>query len=159
MALRYVERFATTRARFARYLARKMAERGTVGDVPDPVAMAERFAELGYIDDKGFGAAKAGAMARRGLGERRVAAALHHAGLSEQDRAPIVEESGAQALSSALTYARRRRIGPFAAEVTDIDTRRRQLAAMMRAGHPYDLARRIVRAAPGEDLCEGETRS
>lgn len=159
LALRYVERFATTRVRFARYLSRKMAERGTVGDVPDPMALAERFAELGYIDDRRFGEARAEAMGRRGLGARRVSAALHHAGLAPEDRDPIVEGSGDHAMEHALAFARRRRIGPFAENMADPALRQRQLAAMIRAGHSYDLARKIVQAQPGEVPSEYDTRS
>ena len=44
IALRYVERFATTRARLADYLRRKIRERGWDGEPVDPAAIAERFA-------------------------------------------------------------------------------------------------------------------
>ncbi|HVJ00769.1 MAG TPA: RecX family transcriptional regulator, partial [Sphingomonas sp.] len=43
LALRYVERFATTRARLAAYLDRKIRERGWAGEgSPDTVALAQR---------------------------------------------------------------------------------------------------------------------
>ena len=51
LALRYVERFATTRGRLTDYLRRKIRERGWDGEMADPAAIAERMAELGYIDD------------------------------------------------------------------------------------------------------------
>ncbi|MBS0479902.1 MAG: RecX family transcriptional regulator, partial [Proteobacteria bacterium] len=89
MALRYVERFATTRGRLADYLKRKIRERGWDGEAADPAAIAERFAELGYIDDRAYGEARANAMARRGLGERRVAGALRQAGVTGEDAEAI----------------------------------------------------------------------
>jgi regulatory protein len=151
LALRYVERFATTRAKLAAYLARKIRERGWEGAPADPAAIAERMAELGYVDDRAFAEARARSMTRRGLGGRRVAAALRVAGVEGEDAeaaAPIVEEG---ALDAALAFARRRRIGPFAAEAPDRPTREKQLAAMVRAGHDFALARRIVATGPGDD--------
>jgi len=153
LALRYVERFATTRARLAVYLARKIRERGWAGErEPDPAAVAERLAALGYIDDRSFGEARAAAMARRGLGGRRVSAALRMAGLDEADAASLAPEIAERAVSAAIGFARRRRIGPFAAEQADPLTREKHIAAMLRAGHDAALARRIVAMAPGEDV-------
>jgi len=151
-ALRYVERYATTRAKLADYLKRKIRERGWAGGAsPDPVALAERMAELGYIDDRAFAEARAGAMGRRGLGARRVTRALRHAGIESEDAeavAPVIE---ADAKASALAFARRRRIGPYAREPADRPLREKQIAAMIRAGHRLDLARQLVGMAPGED--------
>lgn len=152
-ALRYVERYATTRAKLADYLRRKIRERGWAGaDPPGVVALAERMAELGYIDDRAFAEARAGAMGRRGLGARRVAQALRHAGIESEDAeavAPVIE---ADAGSSAVAFARRRRIGPFSREAADRPLQEKQIAAMIRAGHAFDLARHIVRMAPGESV-------
>lgn len=151
-ALRYVERYATTRAKLTDYLKRKIRERGWAGTVsPDPAALAERMAELGYVDDRAFAEARAGAMGRRGLGARRVTQALRHAGIDSEDAqavAPVIE---ADVRASAVAFARRRRIGPFARESADRPLREKQIAAMLRAGHRLDLARHIVGMAPGED--------
>jgi regulatory protein len=148
LALRYVERFATTRGRLADYLTRKIRERGWAGDAPaDPAALAERMAALGYVDDRAFAEARAAAMRRRGLGARRVAMALHQAGVDAAD-APDVSDD---ALAAARTFARRKRIGAWATEPADRAQREKQIAAMLRAGHGFALSRRIVAAEPGED--------
>jgi len=155
LALRYVERFATTRARLAAYLARKIAECGWDGEpLADPVALADHFAERGYIDDRGFAETRAAALTRRGLGARRVEQALRHAGIGEEDRQEIGEEVRASAEASALAFARRRRIGPFARVVADRAQRERHVAAMVRAGHPLAIARRIASLVPGEETNE-----
>lgn len=151
LALRYVERFATTRARLAIYLAGKIRARGWSGAPADPAAVAERLAALGYIDDRAFGEARAAAMGRRGLGRRRVAGALHQAGIGGDDAAALAPAIAARALEAALVFARKRRIGPFAAEAPDRPLRQKQLAAMIRAGHDMTLARRIAAMAPGDD--------
>jgi regulatory protein len=152
LALRYVERFATTRARLVQYLVRKIRERGWEGAAADPSQLAERLADLGYIDDRSFAEARARSMTRRGLGMRRVADALRHAGVDDDDKAAITPEIEEQAVDAALVFARRRRIGPFANEAADRDLRQRQLAQMLRAGHGFDLARQIIKMAPGEDV-------
>ena len=149
LALRYVERFATTRGKLADYLRRKVRERGWSGQPADPVGLAERLAALGYVDDRAYAEAKAAAMGRRGLGERRVTGALRAARVDAADTAGLASAIAERAVESALTFARRRRIGPFADRVADRAVREKQVSAMARAGHPFALARRIVEAAPG----------
>jgi regulatory protein len=152
LALRYVERFATTRARLADYLTRKIRERGWQGDAADPRALAQRLAELGCIDDRAFGEARAGAMLRRGLGRRRVSGALRAAGVGEEDAAAIAPAVAAGEQAAALAFARRRRIGPFGNAIPDRETRQKQIAAMIRAGHDIELARKIVDSTPDQEV-------
>ena len=151
-ALRYVERYATTRGKLADYLQRKIRERGWGGEgPPDPRALAQRLADLGYIDDRAFAESKAGAMGRRGLGARRVTQALHFDGVESEDAeavAPIIADNIA---ASAIAFARRKRIGPFAREAADRPLQEKQVAAMMRAGHAPALVWKLVKMAPGED--------
>jgi regulatory protein len=150
LALRYVERFATTRGKLADYLRRKVRERGWDGPVLDPAAVAERMAGLGYVDDRAFAEARARSLARRGYGERRVSQALRAAHVAEDDASEALEQSAGAAGESALALARRRRFGPFAAVLADERQRERQIGAMLRAGHSFALARRIIMALPGE---------
>ncbi|HEY0623111.1 regulatory protein RecX [Sphingomonas sp.] len=152
LALRYVERFATTRGKLAAYLLRKVRERGWEGEPADPVAIAERFAELGYVNDRLYAESQASAMARRGLGARRVNDALRHAGVQERDAAEIAPLIAERAVETALAFARKRRIGPFATERADRERAAKQAAAMVRAGHSPDLAWKIARMDPGESV-------
>lgn len=152
LALCYVERFATTRGKLAVYLARKVRERGWEGDAADPVAIAERFAELGYVNDRIYAESKASAMARRGLGARRVSDALRHAGVRERDAAEIAPQIAGRAGETAIAFARKRRIGPFADAPADRAKAAKQVAAMIRAGHAPELAWKIVRMNPGESV-------
>ena len=149
LALRYVERFATTRGKLADYLRRKIRERGWDGVPADPTALAERLAELGYIDDLTFAQSKAAALGRRGLGARRVSGALMQARVEEGDREAVAPEVAKRAVDTALAFARRKRLGPWARGEVDRAGRDKQLAAMLRAGHSMDLARRILALAPG----------
>jgi regulatory protein len=151
IALAYVARFATTRARLLRYLARKLKERGWAGAAaPDVAAVADRLAGLGYVDDAAFAAMKGRAMTARGLGRRRVEEALAAAGVAPADRGAPPDEQ--QALAVALAYARRKRLGPFAREQSDDPAgRQKALASMLRAGHGMAAARAVLGARSIED--------
>ena len=147
LALAYVARFSTTAARLDRYLRRKLRERGWSGEgEPSIATLVERYVELGYIDDEAFARARSGNLLRRGYGERRVRQVLGEAGVAEdvRDRVRPVEVETRRA---ALALARRRRFGPFGAHALDKPLREKQIAAMLRAGHPLDSARQIVDAA------------
>lgn len=158
LALRYVERFATSRAKLSRYLIRKARERGWSGESEPPVdAIVARLAELNYVDDRAFANARAQGLTRRGLGTRRVTADLRAAGIGEADSAEARQQAEADAWASALRYAERRRFGPFAAVAADRPAREKALAAMLRAGHGFDVARRLIDAMPGDDVPEFDT--
>ncbi len=145
-ALRYVERFQTTRARLVRLLRQKLRERGWAGDSePDPEAVAERLAALGYIDDAAFADARARGMARKGMGGGRVRQSLAAYGVAADDAAPAL--AGVDGFAAAIELARRKRLGPWGLPATDPKTRQRQLAAMARGGHDFRMARAIL-AAP-----------
>lgn len=152
MALNYVGRFATSRAKLVSYLHRKLRERGWDGP-GDPAAeeLAERFARMGYIDDRAFALSKARSLTGRGYGERRVKQALSLAGIADEDGNDARDLAEEEAVAAALRFARRRAIGPFAANLPDQAQRERALAAMIRAGHRFPIARAIVDLKPGEN--------
>ena len=151
LALRYVERVATTRAKLASYLVRKVRERGWAeGPEPAIEAIVERFAASGYVDDAAFAMAKSRALSARGYGEGRLRQTLRAAGVEEGDAAPARTLAEGEEVEAALRFARRRRIGPFAGERPDIKGREKALGAMIRAGHGFAIARAIVDLGPGE---------
>jgi len=150
-ALRYVERYATTREKLRKYLNGKLYERGWGGEGAAPIdALVERFAELRYVDDRSYGDSKAKSLERRGYGLRRVDQALMAAGIEPEMREEIrgeVDEGEA-----ALAYARRKRIGPFATTAPSPEQRQKQFAAMVRAGHSFDRVKAILGAASEDEL-------
>src|SRR5687768_10259598 len=142
LALAYVGRFATTRAKLRSYLMRKIRERGWDGGAePDVDAIAERFAAQGYVDDAAYALSKSRSLTGRGFGLKRVEQSLRQAGVEETDSAPARDHAQADSVDSALRFAERRRLGPFASEPGDRKSRERALAAMIRAGHGFSLAR------------------
>jgi len=151
LALRYVERFATTRSKLREYLARKLRERGWKGErEPDTAAISERFADLGYIDDAAYALNKARSLAGRGYGKRRLVDKLRIAGVEEADGEDARAHADEEAMASALRFAQRRRMGPFATHILDPKQREKALGAMVRAGHAFALARKIVDLRPGD---------
>jgi regulatory protein len=151
LAIRYVGRFATTRAKLSDYLKRKVAERGWADDNPPPiVAIADRCVESGYVDDQAYAEAKSRSLARRGYGYRRVEAALHHSGIARETTESLRPDDDA-AFESAENFARKRRIGRFGPAPADQSLARRQFAAMIRAGHSPELAGYFVRSVPEAD--------
>jgi regulatory protein len=156
LGLFYVGRYATSRAKLEQYLARKIRERGWEGDPPDVRALTDRFGRLGYLDDKAFATARAASLQRKGYGERRVDQALRAAGIEEEDGAEARAQVEEGAMAAAIRFARRKRIGPFAAGEQDREARQRAFAAMMRAGHPMDVVKQVLNASPG-DIPECDT--
>ncbi|WP_423143142.1 RecX family transcriptional regulator [Parablastomonas sp. CN1-191] len=154
LALAYVARFATSAARLDDYLRRKLRERGWEGEGEPPVArLVERFVASGYVDDAAFARAKAGGLLRRGYGGRRIGQALNAAGIAEDLRADVAPGEH-EARSAALALARRRRFGPFGAAPLERPQREKQVAAMLRAGHPMDFARVVIDAASEQAAIE-----
>lgn len=153
LALAYVARFATSRAKLADYLGRKLRERGWAGSSEPPIArLVAKAAQAGFVDDAAFALSKARSLTARGYGSRRVRQALLAAGIEETDGEAAREHARADAVEAALHFARRRRIGPFAAERPDPAAKEKALAAMVRAGHDFSLSKVIVALDPGAEI-------
>jgi regulatory protein len=159
LALFYVGKFATTRAKLATYLNRKLRERGWEGnDDPDVERLVERLAASGLIDDALYAQSKARSLTKRGYGMARVRQSLRAAGINETDGAQAQELAAEGAADAALRFARRRRLGPYAEKVLERLDREKALAAMVRAGHGFELARAVVNAEPGSEIDLDELR-
>ena len=153
LALRYVGKYATTRAKLRTYLARKIRERGWCGERDaDLEQLADRFAELGYIDDAGYALGQSRSLIARGYGKQRLTQKLRTAGVGDEDSADAHAHADNQALNAALRFAERRRLGPFATLAADRPQREKWIAAMVRAGHSFGLARSIAALEPGQDI-------
>jgi len=151
LALSYVGRFATSRAKLLTYLKRKLRERGWGEEGEPPLdRLADRLVRLGYVDDRAYALSKARSLMGRGYGGRRVRQALSLAGVAEDEAGEARDLVEAEAVESALRFARRRSLGPFATDRPDPRRRERELAAMIRAGHGFGLARAIIDLNPGE---------
>jgi regulatory protein len=159
LALRYVGKYATTRAKLRIYLERKLRERGWDGDrKPDLGALADRFSELGYIDDASYALGQSRSLSNRGYGKRRLAQKLRLAGVGDSDSEEANAHADGTAVDAALRFAERKRMGPFAGEAPDPQRREKWIATMVRAGHNFALARLISGLVPGAPIDAEELR-
>jgi regulatory protein len=159
LALRYAGKYATTRAKLRIYLERKLRERGWDGDgKPDLEALANRFSELGYIDDASYALGQSRSLSNRGYGKRRLAQKLRLAGVGESDGEEANAHADGTAVDAALRFAERKRIGPFAGDAPDPRQREKWIATMVRAGHDFALARLIAGLFPGAPIEAEELR-
>lgn len=154
MALSYVARYATSSAKLARYLSRKVYERGWAEEgEPDIAGLVDRFLDRRFVDDEAYARMRSSDLLRRGYGANRVRQALGQAGIGEQVADKVAPGEYA-ARSSALQMARKRRFGPFAAEPPERDKREKQIAAMLRAGHKFDHVRALLDASNEDAACD-----
>jgi regulatory protein len=171
-ALFYLERYASSSAHLRRLLLAKVA-RSARAHGPDPEMDAEKGAiavealiaellETGLLDDARYAAERARILHRRGASARAVRAGLLAKGIEADDidraLAGLREEAAEPELAAALTYARKRRLGPYRKGDgrTGLDEKARRakdLAALGRKGFGYDLARRVIET---DDLAELE---
>ncbi len=160
----YLGRFASTEARLAQVLERRIRRaRPTeerflplseeeAGWISELVAKARRF---GFVDDRAFAEARARHLLAAGHAPRRIVWKLREAGIDgEMAQAAVAgledEHGGERAgmLMAAIALARRRRIGPFRPPgmALDHERRRREIGILARRGFDYAIARAIVEA-------------
>ncbi len=150
LALRYVGRYSTTRAKLRSYLKRKVQKRGWSGmSEPDFEQVANRFAKLGYINEEAYALGKSVSLSARGYGKRRLLDKLRLDGVDEAHSAAAHSHANEQSVEAALRFAERRRIGPFSSLAADHRQRQKWVGAMVRAGHSFALARAISALEPG----------
>jgi regulatory protein len=154
LALRYVGRYATSQARLTAYLQRKVTERGwdDAESGPQIEALTDDFVRLGFVDDKAFAASRARALTQRGMGLRRLNEELRAKGISESDSVEARELAEAERWQAADRFAKRKRIGPYAVIASPPELQQKQLQAFLRSGHGFEIAKKFVRAEPGEVL-------
>ncbi len=150
-ALFYLRRYSATEAQLRRVMQRKI--RRVAQAEPPPAeqvsawldAVVARLTRAGYLDDTRVATAKASALRRSGKSTRAIRQTLRLKGVP----APLLAEllGGGDDTEAAWTAARKKRLGPYRAASKRADFRQKDLAALLRGGFPYGLAKRIVDAA------------
>ncbi len=166
-ALHYLERFSSSSANLRRVLMRKVARSARTHGT-DPAegaglveAIIVRYLQSGLLDDAAYAAQKAASLRRRGtsrygirgkLAVKGVDAELIDAALQRLD-----DEQGSGDLVAACAQVRRRRLGAYRPKEEQAAHRRKDLAALARAGFSLDVARRVL-AATDVDALEALAR-
>ena len=159
---RQVARFSMTPKAFTDYLRRKIRQRGWQGEA-DVNALVPRlvqhFQALGLLSEEAVAGALLATDSRRGLASSLTRQRMALKGVSAPVAEAMLEDRAQTPLALAVSFARRRRLGPFAdAPVADPAMQRRALGAMARAGHAPGVALKVLRAVSAEAL-EDEIQS
>jgi regulatory protein len=112
-----------------------------------------RYQESGLLNDLRFAQKFAEQQRARGQSRRAIEAKLSARGVSAELVAKVLgaNQSGADEISAAEAYARRRRIGPYRKPEERPLRREQDLAALARAGFDWDTARRVIGHAAADD--------
>lgn len=153
-ALHYLERFSSSSANLRRVLLRKVA-RSARAHGTDPAegarlveAIIARYLQSGLLDDAAYAAQKATSLRRRGASSYgirgKLAAKGVEAGLIDAALETLDDQAEAGDLAAACALVRRRRLGPYRPVEGRAAYRRKDLAALARAGFSLDVARRVL---------------
>lgn len=117
--------------------------------IPEIVA---RLGEVGLVNDTAFAESRAKRMSASGRSRRAIAAHLQQKGIAQSTvREAASLDAGAE-LAAAITFARKRRLGPFARDEDPDATRderraaeRKALGTLARAGFDFSVCERVLR--------------
>jgi regulatory protein len=153
-ALAYLARYTATRTSLLRVLDRKIARWAAAAEneahgAPDLRAAARRvvarLVESGAVSDAAFAESRGRSLQRAGKSARAIGAHLAARGVSRDLASASVPGSPEQELAAAVIHARRRRLGGFRTKPDSPDLRRREFAAMARAGFAQSVAGQALR--------------
>ena len=163
-ALWYLDRYPASVGHLRRLMARKIETSARVHGTDREAgrdaaeALLAELVRAGVLDDRGYARQTAGALHRRGLSRRAIAARLKVKGLGEEEirdaLEQLAEESDDPDLAAALRYIRRRRLGPYRPEEERTERRDRDLAALARQGFGYELARKVIDSDDPDSLLD-----
>ena len=167
-ALFYLQRFAASRERLRRVLSRRAQRDARALELEWPPvedaidALLTDLERLGLLNDGGFAVARARSLAAKGRPPRRIAQLLTAEGIAR----PLIDEAlealaeehatapGDLELETAIAFATRRRLGPFAPPDGSGKPPEKALAAFARAGFSSRIARRVLAAASVDELLD-----
>lgn len=164
-AIYYLERYSSSAKNLERVLIRKIRRRNENHAEPSSDQLewvgevCQKCAHLGYVDDSRYARMRASSMHRAGKPDRTIKLDLRHKGVSEQNITEALqylkdEEGQNTDRLAAVTYARRRRFGPFRTKEGDETKMQKEIASMARAGFKYDDVKKVVQAESVEALNE-----
>lgn len=166
-ALYYLQRYATSAANLRRVLMGKV-DRSARAHGTDPEEGARlvdgliaRYREAGLLDDAVYAAGRTRSLNRRGDSPRLIRAKLARKGVAAEDvdqaLADLAEDVGDPARVAAVALAKRRRLGPFRLPDARAAFRDKDMAAMARAGFPYQIAREVIDAESADEIFSEES--
>ncbi len=159
-ALRYLERFDCSTARLRKVLTERVTKAARAGVEEAAAAPAvielilERYQSSGLINDERFAKNFAERQRDRGASRRMIEQKLRLRGIAPELVQQVFPrgESVKSELEAAQAFARRRRLGPHRKPELREAFRRKDLAALARAGFDYETASRVIgNSSPYDD--------
>jgi regulatory protein len=152
--MHYLSQRAASTSMLRQVLVRRAARRLAVKALePDTLALIDStiasLTSLGIVDDGRFAEGRATTLAGRGQSKSRIAAGLKAKGIA----ADIIAASDAARvddLAQARRTIQRKRLGPYRRSGQTPESRRKDLAALARAGFSYTIAKSALAAADAE---------
>ena len=158
----YLERYATTEVGLRRYLMRKVTlsakEHGTIPQEGAEIieGLISKFRDLNFLNDARYAEGRSGSLHRKGMSLRAIRQDLSLKGVPEDLTNKAIdlirEESSNPDLEAAISYARRRRLGPYRTDDKREERRDKDLAALGRKGFSFAIAERVILAYDIEEL-------
>lgn len=130
----------TLERRALRRLAVRSLDDTTAGLIQ---AVVDELQELGLVDDVSYAEARAASLVAKGLSRGRIARGLSIKGIAEEAIADAIP-SDISELAQARRLVARKRLGHLRAGGMTPDTRRKDLAALARAGFAFAIASRAL---------------
>jgi regulatory protein len=153
-ALRYLDRFDCSAKKLGTYLGTLIRRRG--GDAPALLAhvdtLLERYRASGLINDERFARNLSAQLVTRGKSRRAIVQKLRMRGIASSVVDDVVSKSSETELEAARALVKRRRLGPFRPEGERLENRRKDLAALARAGFDHDTAVRALGYGNDDDF-------
>lgn len=166
VALYYLQRYASSSENLRRVLMnrvrRSCAFHGTDREEPTQQveALIARYQKSGLLNDAVYAQGRVSSLRRQGLSQRAILDKLRAKGLPvaeiraaiaryDAENLPCDADTDADAdLSAALTFCRRKKIGPFrpasAARLPAEALQKKDMAALARAGFGFDVAKKAL---------------
>jgi regulatory protein len=153
-ALWYLNRFDCSVQKLRTHLGGVIRRRG--GDVPALLAhvdaLLERYRASGLLNDERFAKNLSRQLTDRGKSRRAIVQKLRMRGIAASVVDDVVPKSAESELEAARALVKRRRLGPFRPEAERLENRRRDLAALARAGFDHGTAARALGYGNDEDF-------
>ncbi len=159
-ALRYLDRFDSSRANLARVLMGYVRKAAKTRDASGGAALVDelvaRYVASGLVHDGRFAGTLAAGLRRRGASRQAIVRKLRARGVSDEVAREALGSVDADAgddpeLAAARAFAKRRRLGAHRPEAERAPNRRRDLGALARAGFSLDVARRALGEGDDDD--------
>ncbi|QDF00362.1 regulatory protein RecX [Myxococcus xanthus] len=156
-ALHYLKRYAATKSQLQRVLLRRVDRSIKVhgGERGEALAWVEalvaKLVRNGLLNDEAYAQMKAHSLRASGRSTRVIAQKLRLKGVPAEVVAKKVADATHEVSEedAARIWARKKRLGPFRTQPgTREENRKRDLAALARAGFSFGIAKKVIDSSP-----------